>query len=60
MTRAAKKSIPPAVLLAADENQIIAFLTESHTQGRRFNISSIAGLDTLSPQERDVIGTKLT
>jgi hypothetical protein len=48
MSRGAKKPIPPVVLLAAGETEIIGFLTESHTQSRRFDISSIADLDTLA------------
>ncbi|KAB8356485.1 hypothetical protein FH972_024068 [Carpinus fangiana] len=54
-----KKPIPPAVLLAADEKEIIDFLTDSHVQSRRFDVSSIVGLDTLPDHERDAIATKL-
>ncbi len=60
MPRGTKKPIPPAVLLVAGETEIIGFLTKSHTQSRRFDISSIADMDTLAADKRDAIATKLT
>lgn len=60
MTRGAKEPIPPAVLLAASEKDIINFLNESHASSRRFDISRIADLDTIASDKRDAITTKLT
>jgi hypothetical protein len=47
------------VILAASENEIIDFLTDCHVQGRSFDISRIADLDTLAHGQRDAIATKL-
>lgn len=59
MVAQAKELIPPDRLLAADENEIIAFMSESHTRSRRFDVSRIANLDTIPVAQRDKIFTKL-
>ena len=59
MPRRPQNTVTPEVLLAADEKEIIDFLSKSHIHSRRFDISSITGLDTLPQHQRDALATKL-
>lgn len=59
MSKAADEAMTSSALLDASEDQIIAFLSKCRTRNGHFDVSSIANLNTLPPQERDTIGTKL-
>ena len=59
MAPTAKEPITARELLAYSDDAFVTFMNQSHTKDRRFDISRITDLDSLSSDELEELSQKL-